>query len=122
MTSEVRVIIVERTAIIHPALEESTPLYLVPLWRRPCFTTGKTGIRFDMKKKSVDIFLASEVGWKSLVCLLRGVFTSLVKHVRDNLLAAIQTAAQKTPADSVRKMILSPPPPFLPSGSSLLLR
>ena len=80
--SEVRFILVERTVIIHPPMEESSPLYLVPLWKRPCFTVGKTGVRFDMKKKSVDVFFASS-------------------EIRDNYFNVIGIAATKTPADSI---------------------
>ncbi len=39
--SEIRFILVERTAIIHPPDLESQPQYLFPLWKRPCFTVGK---------------------------------------------------------------------------------
>lgn len=80
--SEVKVILVERTVIIHEPGEESFPQYLVPLWKRPLFASGKNGISFDMKKKSVDIYFQSE-------------------EVRDAIFAAMQVAAQKTPSDSV---------------------
>lgn len=81
-TSEVRFILVERTVIIHPPNEEWQPLYLVPLWKRPCFTNAKNCIRFDMKKKSVDIFFESE-------------------ELRDSYFNVIGIAAQKTPSDSI---------------------
>ncbi len=97
--SEIRFILVERTAIIHPPDLESQPQYLFPLWKRPCFTVGKVcftvscahfhlltisknGVRFEMKKKSVDVFFESE-------------------EVRDNCFNVIGIAAQKTPTDSV---------------------
>ncbi len=80
--SKVRFILVERTAIIHPPDLEIQPLYLFPLWKRPCFTVGKNGVRFESKKKSVDIFFESE-------------------EVRDNYFNVIGIAAQKAPTDSV---------------------
>jgi hypothetical protein len=80
--SKVRFILVERTAIIHPPDLEMQPLYLFPLWKRPCFTVGKNGVRFESKKKSVDIFFETE-------------------EIRDNYFNVIGIAAQKTPTDSV---------------------
>jgi hypothetical protein len=82
LDSKVRFILVERTVIIHPPDLEIQPLYLFPLWKRPCFTVGKTGVRFESKKKSVDVFFESE-------------------EVRDNYFNVIGIAAQKTPSDSV---------------------
>lgn len=81
--SQVRFILVERTAIIHPPDLEIQPLYLFPLWKRPCFTVGKNGVRFESKKKSsVDIFFETE-------------------EERDNCFNIISIASQKTPSDSV---------------------
>lgn len=80
--SEIRFILVERMAIIHPPGLESQPQYLFPLWKRPCFTVGKNGVRFDTKKKSVDVFFESE-------------------EIRDHYFNVIGIAAQKTPSDSV---------------------
>lgn len=81
--SEIRFILVERTAIIHPPYMEDQPQYLFPLWKRPCFTVGKNGVRFDLaKRKSVDVFFESE-------------------EVRDDYFNVMRIAAQKTPSDSV---------------------
>ena len=81
--SEIRFILVERMAIIHPPHLESQPQYLFPLWKRPCFTVGKNGVRFDLgRKRSVDVFFESE-------------------DVRDEYFGVIAIAAKKAPSESV---------------------
>lgn len=58
-SSEVRFVLIDRAVVVH-STQDDFPLFFVPLLKRPCFTTGKTGVRFDLKKKSVDIFFETE--------------------------------------------------------------